>query len=114
MATAYVEYGQLVGAPVAGFQSRSNAEPLFGACLAFEALTISGTAATGTIVGATTKTVARITSDTACFFAVGTTPNPAATAVNGTVTSAKRYLPAGAPVEVTLAVGAKVAVIASA
>lgn len=114
MATAYVEYGQLVGSPVDGFQSVSNARPLFGTCIAFEALTISGTTATGAVVGATNKAAARITADTACFFAVGTTPDPTATAANGAVTSAKRYLPAGVPVEVTLAVGAKVAVIATA
>ncbi|WP_332116059.1 hypothetical protein [Azorhizobium caulinodans] len=112
MATAYVEYGQLNAAPVAGYQTGSVARPLFGTCIATEALTIAGTASTGTVTGAATKTVARITADTACFFAIGTTPNPAATAANGAVTGSKRYLPAGQAVEVILASGAKVAVIA--
>lgn len=113
MATAYVEYGRPASVSAAGFQAAAGGATIPGPCVASETLTISGVAATGAIVGATaTKTVARIVTDTACFYAVGTTPDPTAVAINGLVTTARRYLPAASAMEVPLAVGAKVAVIA--
>jgi hypothetical protein len=80
--------------------------------VASEALTISGTTATGAIVGASTKRVAHVTTDTACYFSVGTAPDPTAAASNALVTTARQYLAANTPVDVPLPVGAKVAVIA--
>lgn len=112
MATAYLEYGRPASLPAAGYQAGGNASLIPGPCVAIEALTVSGTAAIGSVVGAATKTVARVTADVAVFYAVGTTPDPSATAANGLVTSAKRYLPSGVAVDIPLATGAKVAVIA--
>lgn len=54
--------------------------------------------------------VARIATDsTGCYVAVGTTPDPTATAKSST-TTARRFLPAAASIELPIGTGMKVAV----
>lgn len=109
MATAYVEYGH----PALKSPYGSS---IHGPCLASEALVISGSAALGTALTAlqagTDQLVARVTTDnTACFVAVGTTPNPAAV-VQGGGSNARRYVPAGGSLDLPVTVGQRVGVIA--
>ncbi|MFG1399847.1 hypothetical protein [Roseixanthobacter pseudopolyaromaticivorans] len=111
MATAYIAYGRPALPAPSGYQGGAGVS-IFGLAVASEALTIGGSAVTGAVVGASSKTVAHITADTACYFAVGTTPDPTATAINAAVTSARQYLAAATPVDVPLPAGAKIAVIA--
>lgn len=107
MATAYVEYG-----PVALQAPKGSS--IHGACVFSEALAISGTIAPGTQLTAaragSSGAVARITSDTACYVMVGTTPANVGTST--TATTARRYLPAGIPLDLPVPVGQKVGVIA--
>jgi hypothetical protein len=111
MATASVEFGPVDLNGQGG--SSINCK-----CVYRESLTVSGSAAPMTngltsaqaLAGAK---IARISTDTACFFAIGSTPDPTATAVNGSVTSAKRHLNAGASVEQLVGVGDKVSVVSA-
>lgn len=111
MATAYIAYGRPALPVPSGYQSGAGIS-VFGSTVESEALAVGGSAVTGAVVGAATKSISHITTDTACYFAVGTTPDPAATAANAAVTSARQYLAAATPVDVPLPVGAKIAVIA--
>lgn len=94
----------------------SYASSIHGRCVFYEALTISGTAANGTAATAiqvgNANLVARISTDTACFIAIGSAADPAATAATGT-TSAKRFLPAGGEIPLELKAGDRVSVIAA-
>lgn len=108
MAIASVELGGV------GFADR-NSSSINGRCLRQESLTISGSTATlATAVSAgevaTGVQVARVAAnDTACFVAIGTTPDPTAT-TNSAASSAGRLLAIGASIELPIAAGEKVAV----
>lgn len=92
-----------------------------GMCLKQEQLTVaSATTNTTTLTAAATLAatltpdggamVARVTTDdTGCYVAVGTAPDPQATTAT-MATSARRWLPAAASLELPIAIGDKVAV----
>jgi hypothetical protein len=107
-ATASVEIG-------AASKFRLGGAAIHGRCLQQEALTISSSTATiATAVSAAINSaggcVARIqTDDTACYVAVGITPDPTLTAASA-ASSARRMIPAGGIVEVEIGIGEKVAV----
>lgn len=108
MATASVEIGT-------HDQKNQGGSSINGRCLYQEALTVSSS--TATMSSAVTAAqvalggvIARISTDTACYIAIGTTPDPTATAVSGAVTSARRLIQAGASLEQPVNVGDKVAV----
>lgn len=108
MAIANVELGAVA------FADRA-AGAVNGLCHRSEALAISGSAATlATAVTAHEVAagvcVARVqTDDTACYVAVGSTPNPDAT-TRTSASSARRLLPIGAAIELSVVAGDKVAV----
>ncbi len=110
MATASVEFG-----PVD--LNGQGGSSINGKCVYQESLTVSGSAApmtnglTAAQFTAGAK-VARISTDTACFFAIGPTPDPTAQASTA-ATSAKRHLNAGASVEQLVGVGDKVSVVSA-
>lgn len=111
MATASVEFGTV---DLNGHGGSS----INGKCVYQESLTISGSAApmTNGLTAAQLAAganVARISADTACFFAIGSTPDPTATSQNGSVTSARRHLNAGASVEQVVGVGDKISVVSA-
>lgn len=110
MAKASVEIGgvSLNGAGSAGGSS------INGRAVYQEDLAISGT--TATMVSAVTAAqissganIARIATDTDCYFAIGTVPDPTA-ASSSAATSARRFLSAGSYLEQVIAAGEKVAV----
>lgn len=109
MATANVEYGHPA-------LRSSWASSVHGPCEFSETLTISGVAALGTaltaIQGGNIDTVARVTSDAACYVAVGTTPNPSLTGARTPASTARRLLPAGIPLDLFIQPGERVGVIA--
>lgn len=107
MATASVEFG-----PVD--LNGEGGSSINGACVYQESLTVSGTAAPMTngltaAQEALGARIARIATDTDCFYAIGSTPDPAATAKSAT-TSAKRLLSAGSSIEQRVRIGDKVSV----
>lgn len=111
MATASVEFGTVD-------LNGQGGSSVNGKCVYQESLTISGSAApmTNGLTAAQFANgvkVGRISADTACFFSIGTTPDPAATAQNAAVTSAKRHLNAGASFETTIGIGDKFSVISA-
>jgi len=101
MAVAYIEY--------------CTTRPMDGSAIAdralyVEALTISGTTATAASAATGEARVVHIqTDDTACYAAVGTTPDPTATTAT-TATTIRRYIPAGSFRDLPIAVGQSVAV----
>lgn len=109
MATLHVEFS-----PVA--LKSPNGSSIHGKAVYYEAKTISGSAATSSALtvaqAGNAEMVARISTDTACFVAIGTTPDPTATAITG-ATSAKSFLAANASFTKPLQPGDKVAVIAA-
>jgi len=110
MATASVEFGTVD-------LNGEGGSSINGACVYQESLTISGTAAPMTngltsAQAALGVCIARIATDTDCFFAVGATPDPTATAKTST-TSAKRLLSAGSSIEQRVRIGDKVSVKAT-
>jgi hypothetical protein len=106
MASLYVEYGN----PALKTPYGSS---LHGPCVFSEVLTISGTQADGTAATPAqtnnTDLVARLTTDTDCYIAIGATPDTTATAQTAD-TTARRFLGAGATIALTLTAGAKVGV----
>ncbi|MBZ9939151.1 hypothetical protein LB518_22835 [Mesorhizobium sp. BR1-1-16] len=75
-------------------------------------MTISGSQATGTAVGAAGINYARVTTDTLCWVAVGSTPDTSistATAASG----ARRIMLANTSIELALFAGQKVAVLSA-
>jgi hypothetical protein len=110
MATASVEFGpvDLTG---------QGGSSINGRCIYRESLTVSGSAAPMTS-GLTSAQfaggarIARISTDTSCFFAIGSTPDPTAQTAT-TATTAKRHLNAGASIEQTIGVGEKVSVVSA-
>lgn len=108
MATASVEIGPI--------SDRGN-NSFHGRCVRQESLTISGSTATlATAVTADEAgggaVLSRLSVDTDCYFALGTTPDPTATAATA-ATTARRLLCAGCWIDVLLAVGEKMAVKAT-
>lgn len=109
MASAYVSYGKMALPAPSGF-SYGVGSSVLGSCVKSEVLTVSGTTATGAVVGNSAMTVARIETDSAaCFVAVGTTPDPTATTATA-ATSAGRYLGSGKAMDLLIGAGMKVAV----
>ena len=108
MATLHVEFGLVA-------LKRPNGSSIHGNAVYYEALAISVSAATGAAATAVqvgnADMVARLSTDTFCFFAVGSAPDPTATAATG-ATSAKRVLPAGSGITVPITAGQKISVIA--
>lgn len=109
MATLHVEYG-----PVA--LKSPNGSSIHGNAVYYVGLAISGSqatsvAATGDQLG-NVDGVARLSTDTNCFVAVGSTPDTTATVVSGT-TSAKRFLAAGATITLPITRGQSVGVVAA-
>lgn len=105
MPIASIEIG-----PIAELKS----EPFYGRCVRQESLTISGTTATlgNAITAAEVKAdgvLARISTDSSCYFAVGSGPDPTAVA-SSAATGARRFLPANTWIDVVLLIGEKVAV----
>lgn len=108
MATASIELGTwgLSGAAQTAINAR---------CYRQESLTIS--AVTATLATAVTAEeasrhrveIARIATDTDCYFAVGGTPDPTVTTATSE-SGARRLLSAGTSIEVPISVGQKVAV----
>lgn len=96
-----------------GRASQGQASSINGICVQQEQLTVAS-ATTNTMSNAVTSLepglVARIaTDDTGCYVAIGTTPDPTATA-NTSATTTRRFLPAAASIELPIAAGMKVAV----
>jgi len=94
----------------------SYASSIHGRCVFYDALTISGTRDETAVVTASmagnADLVARLSTDTACFVAVGSTPDETATAATG-ATSAKRFLAAGGEVALPVQIGDKISVVAA-
>lgn len=110
MATASVEFG-----PVD--LNGQGGSSINGKCVYQESLTVSGSAApmTNGLTAAQFSggaRIMRISTDTACFFAIGSSPDPTVQTATAT-TSAKRHLNAGASVEQTVGVGDKVSVVSA-
>lgn len=93
-------------------------EPIFGPCVRQETLAISGSTATlATAVtaaeaaqeGGGSDFIVRLATDTDCYIAIGTTPDPTATAQTS-ATNARRFLSAGSYLPLSITVGQKVAV----
>jgi hypothetical protein len=110
MANASIEISgiSLNGAGGAGGSS------IEGRCVYQETLAISGTTATQVTAVTAAQisagaSIGRIATDTDCFFAIGTTPDPTATTSTG-ATTAKRFLSAGSYFEQTVVAGDKFAV----
>jgi len=109
MANAYVEFGTRLSPVSAGYQVGGASQVHFK-CSASEVLPISGTQANGAIVGAAGKTIARVTTDdTACYLAVGTTPDCTRTTDNS-ASSARRFVGAGQSIDIAVLSGWKVSV----
>lgn len=89
---------------------------LHGKAVFYEGLAISSEAASGTAITAAqagnADFVVHLTTDTACYFAIGSTPSATATAKTAE-TSAKRFLAAGAEFDHPIQPGEKIAVIAA-
>lgn len=105
MATASVELGDI---------NSSKDNSFHGRCARQESLTISGS--TATLATAVTQAevtagnkLCRVATDTACYWAIGSTPDPTATTATS-ATTARRLLPAGGSIEFILSQGEKVAV----
>lgn len=111
MASAYIEYGLRAQPAVAGGAGPAG-NSLHGACAKTEVLTISGSQATGAVVGGASANYARITTDTLCWVAVGTTPNTAATTATS-ATGSRRVMLANTSIDVALYPGQKVAVLSA-
>ncbi len=109
MATLHVEYG-----PVA--LKSPNGSSIHGNAVFYQGLTISGSPATSTAATApqigNADGVARCSTDTNCFIAVGSTPDTTATGATGT-SSAKRFLAAGATISLPILAGQSVGVVAA-
>ena len=103
MATASIELGKV------GY----NRE-LHGRCIRQESLTISGseaelaTAVTAAEVAAGVEMV-RVSTDTACYVAIGSAPDTTATAATG-ATTARRMIPAGFVFDTPIGIGDLIAV----
>lgn len=108
MASAYIEYGRRAMPLIEGFTSPGG-NSIHGKCIAQETLTISGTQANGTTVAGDTMNYARITTDTLCYVAVGSTPDTTAVAATS-ATSARRVMLANTTIDVSLTAGQKVSV----
>lgn len=110
MSIVSVEFGRAIQRPV----SRDAA--INSQCIFQEAQTISGSATTGTPVSQSHANkgvdIVRIcTNDAACYFAIGSTPDPTLSVENIPVSSARRFLPAGCWIEQPIALGMSVSVI---
>lgn len=108
MATVYCEYGLTAASGAMGWAT-SIGMALHATCSDSETLAVGAGTVTGTIVGSITRRVARLTTDTDTWFAVGLTPDPTLTTATA-ASGAKRFLKAGATVDVVLFPGQKVAV----
>jgi len=108
MASAYIEYAVAALPAPAGLSSGAGSS-VHGKCAASEVLTISGTQADGTVAGAAGKTYARITTDTACWVAIGSAPDTTATVATAT-SNARRVMLAVTSIDVALGTGQKVSV----
>lgn len=87
---------------------------VYGPCIRQESLTVSSSTATlaSSVTAAEVRAGAeifRLVTDTACYFAKGTTPNPDATAPTS-LTTARGLLAAGMDIPITLGEGDKLAV----
>lgn len=103
MAIASIEIGRAY---------QGQASSINGDCMLQEELTVTSGANTTTAAFAFIEAgyVARISTDaTGCYVAVGTTPLPTATTKTST-TTARRWLPAAASIELPIGDGMKVAV----
>lgn len=110
MAVANIEISTI------GFKDKQGFA-LRGSCLRSEALTVSGS--TATLATGVTSTEANnggeiytISTDTDCYYASGTTPDPTALTATA-LTTARRLLSAGASSDHAIGVGDKVAVRAA-
>jgi hypothetical protein len=98
--------------------NRMGGAAIHGRCLQQESLAISASVATlATAVSAALDQagacVARVTTDdTACYAAVGVTPDPTATTATA-ASSARRLVPAAGSIEMVIGIGEKVAVKAA-
>lgn len=80
---------------------------IYGRCIYQESITIGGAASSAVTdaMAAAGATVARIqANDTACYFAIGVTPDAAATAATAAST-ARRLLPANTSADVDIGAG---------
>lgn len=110
MAIASVELGKVA------FHDRPSGA-INGPCIRSEELTVSGSTATLATAITTSEImlgviVARVATDTACYVAVGPTPDPDAT-VRTDLTTAGRLIPANGWIELPVSGGDKVAVKAA-
>lgn len=111
MATASVEFSAVALANYGG-------SSIYGKCVAQESLAISSSTATSAASttaqltaagGPGTAFIARVATDTDCWVASGTVPDPTLTASTA-ASSARRFLSAGSEITIPLSVGDKVAV----
>ena len=103
MAIASIEIGRA---------SQMQASSINGRCIVQEQLAVATgvTNTTAALSSSEPGLVARIaTDDTGCYVAIGTTPDPTATA-DTAATTARRFLPAAASIELPFGGGLKVAV----
>lgn len=104
MAIASIE----IGRAYEGQRSSIN-----GPCRLQEQLTVTSGVTTTTSAFSSIEPglVARIsTDDTGCYVAIGTTPDPTLTTESSGVSTARRWLPAAASIELPIGNGQKVAV----
>lgn len=104
MAIASIEIGR-------AYQGQMSS--INGPCRAQAELTVTSGATTTTSAFSDIEPglVARISTDsTGCYVAIGTTPDPTATTESSGVTTARRWLPAAASIELPFGNGQKVAV----
>ena len=108
MATANVEICRVA-------RDEKSSGAVYGKCLRSQALTVSSSTATLTTALTAAEidsgAIVRVSTDTACYVAVGAFPNPAATTETA-ATTAKMLLQAGTDLPFPVSPGDKVAVIA--
>src|SRR5262245_49657480 len=93
--------------------SQEQVSSINGDCVAQAELTVASgvTNTTAAFSSSLPGLIARIaTDDTGCYVAIGTAPDPTALTGNTPTTTARRFLPAAASIEIPIRNGMKVAV----